>query len=386
MSAHDVRAALRTEVRRCLDEHVDVRPYLVENGGEARIDKALWGTLTGQMGLAGLLVPEADGGSGAAVADLAVVFEELGAALAPVPMFSTAGLVLPVLRAVEKSEPVRDLLAGIASGSTVATLALHEADGRYSPEATSARAERDGTGWVLSGTKSFVTDAAAADVLVVPARVEAGIGLVAVPAADARTRTASGRSSSVRITTMTSLDLLRPLATVEFDRAPAQVLAGPDVALQLGSGLDIALILLAAEQVGGAQRCLDNAVSYAKNRVQFGRPIGSFQAIKHQLVDLLLEVELARSALTHAVRTADEYLQDPSPATAGALAEGASLARALCSETYTHVADEALHIHGGIGFTWEHDSHLYYRRAKAAQLLFGNPDEHRERLAVAAGL
>ncbi|MFC4000181.1 acyl-CoA dehydrogenase family protein [Prauserella oleivorans] len=378
MTAVDVRAELRAEVRRCLDEHVDVRPYLAENrDAGARTDESLWRALSVQMGLAGLIVPEADGGSGASVADLAVVFEELGASLAPVPMFATAGLALPVLRAVVQDErpgPARDLLAGIAAGSTVATLAVHETDGRYAPDATSVRAERDGEGWTITGTKGFVTDASFADVLVVPARVGEGIGVFAVDAADAR------------VTTLTSLDLLRPLATVEFDRAPARLVAEPDVAHRFEAGLDVALVLLAAEQVGGAQRCLDNAVGYAMDRIQFGRPIGSFQAIKHQLVDLLLEVELARSAMTHAVRTADDYLEDPSTDTARALAEGASLARALCSETFSHVADEALHVHGGIGFTWEHDSHLYYRRAKAAQLLFGNPDEHRERLAVAAGL
>jgi len=374
VSAHDVHAALRAEVRRCLDKHVDVRPYLAESGDEARTDWSLWQRLAGEMGLAGLLVPEPDGGSGGTVGHLAVVFEELGATLAPVPMFSTAGLVLPVLRAVGPAGPVRELLAEIASGSTVATLALHETDGRYAPQATSARVAQAGPGWMLTGTKSFVTDAAFADVFVVPVRVDGGIGLAAV------------RAEEARIVTMSSLDLLRPLAKVDFDRAEAFLLAEGDVSRHLESGLDIALVLLAAEQLGGAQRCLDTAVSYAKSRVQFGRPIGSFQAIKHQLVDLLLEVELARSALTHAVQVADDYLQDPSPATARALAEGASLTRALCSETYAHVADGALHIHGGIGFTWEHDCHLYYRRATATRVLFGNPDDHRERLAVAAGL
>lgn len=374
----DIRTELRAEVRRCLDEHVDVRPYLVESRDTtARIDESLWQLLGVQMGLTGLIVPEADGGSGATVADLAVVFEELGGALAPVPMFATAGMALPALLTTiqnERTEPVRELLAGIAAGSTVATLAAHEIDGRYTPDATSVRAERSGEGWALTGAKSFVIDASSADVILVPARTGEGVGLFAVDVTDAR------------ITMMTSLDLLRPLATVEFDHAPARALTEPDIAQRLEAGLDIALVLLAAEQVGGAQRCLDNAVSYAKERIQFGRPIGSFQAIKHQLVDLLLEVELARSAMTHAVQLANDYLLDPSTTTARDLAEGASLARALCSETFFHVADEALHVHGGIGFTWEHDSHLYYRRAKAAELLFGHPDEHRERLATAAGL
>ncbi|NKQ57051.1 acyl-CoA/acyl-ACP dehydrogenase [Amycolatopsis sp. K13G38] len=372
-----IREQLRAEVRRCLSDHVDVRPYFAEGADSGpRTDEALWRLLATQMNLPGLIVPEADGGAGAQLADLAVVFEELGAALAPVPMFATAGFALPLVLAVageRRTDAAGDLLAAIASGTTTVTVALNEPDGGYRPDSTTVRAVRTETGWSLSGSKSFVIDAPAADIILVPAWTSAGIGLFAADRGE------------VAVSPMPSLDLLRPLSTVRFDGAPARLISDED-AVALDAGLDLALVLLAAEQVGGAQRCLDNAVAYAKQRVQFGRPIGSFQAIKHQLVDLLLQVEMARSAMTHAIGVADSYLRDPGAGTARDLAEAASLSRALCSDTFTHVADEALHIHGGIGFTWEHDSHLYYRRAKATELLFGIPDAHRERLAAAAGL
>lgn len=374
----DIRAELRAEVRRCLADHVDLRPYLAEDADSGtRTDEGLWRLLSTQMGLPGLIVPEADGGAGADLADLAVVVEELGASLAPVPLFATAGLALPIALAAmggQRTDAGRELLAGIASRGTRVTVAVNEPDGSYLPAATTVRADRMDAGWVVSGAKTFVLDAPGAEVFLVPARTSTGIGLFAVPA------------EAVAVSPMPSLDLLRPLSAVRFDGARASLVGDEDAAGRIEAGLDLALVLLAAEQVGGAQRCLDNAVAYAKERVQFGRPIGSFQAIKHQLVDLLLQVELARSAMTHATNVADAYLRDPCAETARDLAEGASLARALCSDTYSHVADEALHIHGGIGFTWEHDSHLYYRRAKATELLFGIPDDHRERLAVAAGL
>ena len=377
-SGNDVRAELRAEVRRCLEQRTDLRAFMADSDDDlAGLDETLWQVLATQMGLTGLVVPEADGGAGASVADLAVVFEELGASLAPVPLYSTAGLALPILLSVGRertSDEIRALISAIAAGTTVATVALHEPDGAYQAGRTTARAERTADGWSVSGAKSFVLDAAVSDVVVVPARTEEGVGLFAV------------ETSSVEVVATRSMDLLRPLASVRFDRAAARPLAVHDVRDRIDAGLDLSLVLLAAEQVGGAQRCLDSAVLYAKDRVQFNRPIGSFQAIKHQLVNLLLQVEMARSAMSHAVQAADDYLLDPGPESRRALVEASSLARALCSETFAHVADEALHIHGGIGFTWEHDSHLFYRRAKATELLFGLPAEHRERLSVAAGL
>lgn len=377
----EARDELRFAVRQCLERHADVRAFVPEPGGTgASLDHGLHRRLSEEMGLAGLIVPEQLGGSGAGIAELATAFEELGATLAPVALYATAGLAVPALLTVGGfgADPkAAELLAAIAEGGTVATLAFAETPGRFAPGESTVAATRSGGGWTVSGTKQFVVDGDSADLLLVTANTDAGLGLFAVD------RSAAG----VTVASMRGIDLLRGLAEIRLEDAPAALIGGDaDTAAALATALDLAVVLLAVEQVGGAQRCLDNAVAYAKERVQFDRPIGSFQAIKHLLVDLLLEVELARSAMTHAVAAADEYLLDPGPATAESLAEAASLARSVCSETFMHVADETLHVHGGIGFTWEHDSHLYFRRAKSSELLFGNPYEHRERLAAVAGL
>jgi alkylation response protein AidB-like acyl-CoA dehydrogenase len=184
-----------------------------------------------------------------------------------------------------------------------------------------------------------------------------------------------------------TLDLTRPLAAMTLDKAEAALVGAESGAeIPLRAALDLALVLMAVEQVGGAQRCLDNTVAYVKQRIQFGRPIGSFQAVKHALVDVLLAVEMARSAADTAVAAADAYLAAPGENRADALALAASLAKVTCSEAYSYTAEETLHLHGGIGFTWEHDAHLHYRRARATELFLGTPDSHRDRLAVCAGL
>lgn len=374
----DARDELRAAVRQCLQRHTDLRAYTgdpSEPGGE--IDTELWHRLAGEIGVTGLVVPERCGGSAATLADLAVVFEEVGAALAPVPLLGTVGLALPALLANSGDAVADELMGRLAYGEATAALAISEPGGEYAPSATSVTATRSDAGWVLNGCKDFVVDLAAAGTILVPARAGSGLALFAV----------ERHGSGVTVAGRQTLDLLRGMARLDLRDAAARMVGTESGAQwRLEAALNLGMVLLAAEQVGGAQRCLDNAVSYAKTRVQFDRPIGSFQAIKHQLVDLLLEVELARSAMTHALAMADEYLMDPADATARDLAEAASLSRSLCSQTYSHVADEALHIHGGIGFTWEHDSHLYYRRAKSAELLFGNPDQHRDRLATMAGL
>ncbi|SNR94325.1 Acyl-CoA dehydrogenase [Haloechinothrix alba] len=377
----DTRAELRSAVRQCLDRHADVWRFVADgNDQRHRVDEHLYQRLAGEMGLAGLLVPEWLGGSGAGVGELSAACEELGSSLAPVPVFATAGLAVPALlvgSGFGADDVGAELLTSIADGAMVATLAVAESPGHAVGDVASIRATRSGDAWTVRGEKQFVVDGAVADVVLVPAMTDSGTALFAVD------RTAVG----VQVEPMSGIDLLRGLAKIRLDSAPARLIgadSGAEVALK--TALELSVIVLAAEQVGGAQRCLDNAVAYAKQRVQFDRPIGSFQAVKHLLVDLLLEVELARSAMTHAVGIADEYLRDPSTTTAADLAEAAAVARSMCSETFMHVADEALHVHGGIGFTWEHDCHLYYRRAKFCELLFGNPYEYRERLATAAGL
>lgn len=345
---------LRATVRRCLDRSAGPRPHLAgEPGTGAPHDVELWRVLGAEVGIAGLLVPEHLGGAGGSVADLAVVAEELGRALAPVPFFSTVVLATTALLE-HVDEPVADELLGrIAKADITATLgvgAVTEYEGR------------------LTGRLEHVVDAATADVVL----VRTGERLFAVGA----------RAPGLERATMQGLDLTRPLGPVVLTDTPA-LSVGDKV---FDTGADVALVLMAVEHVGGAQRCLDEAVAYAKQRVQFDRPIGSFQAIKHRLVDALLATEMARSAAAGAVRAADAHLACPDDDTAARLALLASLAKARCAEAYLHVAEETLHVHGGVGFTWEHDAHLHFRRAKSGELLFGTPHQHRERLATQAGL
>lgn len=374
MTHADVRDELREAVRRAVERADGPRPYLVGEPGTAEaFDTKLWRVLATEVGVAGLAVPAELGGAGGTVADVAVVAEELGGGLAPVPFFSTVALATGALL-VHGGDPLaRRLLTSIASGETTVTVAFCGESGSWAPGSAEVRAERVAEGWRLTGRFAFVVDGAAADVLLVAAGTDTGTALFAV----------EGTAGVCRIACQT-LDLTRPLATVALDHATAAIIGEPGA--RLDTALDLALVLLATEQVGGAQRCLDDAITYAKQRVQFDRPIGGFQAVKHAMVDVLLAVELARSAAEVAVAAADAYLAAPDAASAAALAQAASLAKATCSEAYSHAAEETLHVHGGIGFTWEHDAHLHYRRARASELFCGTPASHRDRLARAAGL
>ncbi len=221
----------------------------------------------------------------------------------------------------------------------------------------------------MSGRADFVLDGCGAEIVLAPARCGDATVVVAVEATN----------SCVNRTPMDALDLTRGLASMVFIEAPGTVLA-VDIGLQ--PALDLTLVFVAAEQVGIAQQCHDSAVAWAKERVQFDRPIGQFQAIKHQLADLLMDLELARSSLDVAVLAADEYLDSPESATGRVLSVAASVAKARCGEAAMRVADESLHIFGGIGFTWEHDAHLYFRRAKTLEVLLGTPAQHRRRFST----
>jgi alkylation response protein AidB-like acyl-CoA dehydrogenase len=254
-----------------------------------------------------------------------------------------------------------DLLPGIASGETIATLAFTEDSGRWDIGGVTLAASASGDDWTLNGHKSFVLDGHVADLILVVAKTDAGVSLFSV----------AGDAEGLSRTPLATMDQTRKQARLEFDGTPARLI-GTDGGAEpgLSKTLDLAAVALAAEQVGGAQRCLDMSVEYAKLRMQFGRPIGGFQAIKHMCADMLLEVESARSAAYYAAWTvADD--SDELPLVA-------SLAKAYCSEAYFRAAADNIQIHGGIGFTWEHDAHLYYRRAKSSELMLGTPSEHRE--------
>jgi len=344
----------------------DVREQMETESG---FDDNVWKQMGEQMGLQGLIIPEEHGGQGYGYVELIVVLEEMGRSLLCAPYFSTVVLAANTLLQSGDAEAQAEHLPGIAAGTTIAALALTEENGGWDEASVEMTASGSAGSFTLSGTKSYVIDGHTADLLIVAARTDAGVSLFSVdPGADGVTRTP-----------LATMDQTRKQAKIEFADVPA-TLIGTDGGgwATLETVLDLAAVALAAEQVGGAQMCLEMAVEYAKVRVQFGRPIGSFQAIKHKCADMLLEVESAKSAAYYAGWCAAE-MNDELPSVA-------SLAKAYCSEAYFHAAAENIQIHGGIGFTWEHPAHLYFKRAKSSELLFGDPAYHRELLAQRIGL
>jgi alkylation response protein AidB-like acyl-CoA dehydrogenase len=360
---------LRRAVRRFLDDKspmTEVRRLMETTEG---YDPAVWQQMGAQLGLQGLAIPEEYGGSGFGYVELIVVLEEMGASLLCAPYFSTVALAANALLSTGDESAKKDLLPGIASGDTIATLAFTEDSGRWDLDGITIEARGGGQGWALHGHKMFVLDGHTASLVLVAARTGAGVSIFAV----------EGDASGLTRTSLATMDQTRKQARLEFDGTPARLVG------EEGSGgavltrtLDLAAVALAAEQVGGAQRCLDTSVEYAKTRIQFGRPIGSFQAIKHKCADMLLEVESAKSAAYYAGWAAAEDSEE--------LPVVASLAKSYCSEAYFHAAAENIQIHGGIGFTWEHDAHLYFKRAKSSELLLGDPTYHRELLAQRIGI
>jgi alkylation response protein AidB-like acyl-CoA dehydrogenase len=332
-------------------------------------DPTVWAQMANELGLQSLIIPEEFGGQGFTFVELTVVLEEMGRALLAAPYFSSAVLATTTLLQAGDDAAKAAHLPGIASGETIATLAFTEPNGKWDASGIEATATKSGDGYTITGTKMFVLDGNIANLLLVAAKTDAGISIFSVdPTATGVTRT-----------NLSTMDQTRKQSKIELADAPA-TLIGTDGAgwTTLERVLDLAAVALAAEQVGGAQKVLETAVQYAKDRVQFGRPIGSFQAIKHKCADMLLEVESAKSAAYYAAWCAAE-LNDELPSVA-------SLAKAYCSEAYFHAAAENIQIHGGIGFTWEHPAHLYFKRAKSSELLFGDPTYHRELLAQRIGI
>jgi alkylation response protein AidB-like acyl-CoA dehydrogenase len=360
---------LRKSVRRFLEDkspETEVRRLMETTEG---YDPAVWSQMAQQLGLQGLAIPEEFGGSGYTYVELIVVQEEMGRALLCAPYFSTVGLAANALLVSGDDGAKKEYLPGIASGETIATLALTEETGKWDEAGVTLPATKSGDGWTLTGTKSFVLDGHTAGLILVAARTAAGVSLFAV----------AGDAGGLTRTPLSTMDQTRKQAKLEFSATPAR-LVGTDGGGWpiLSKTLDLAAVALAAEQVGGAQKVLEMSVEYAKVRVQFGRPIGSFQAIKHKCADMLLEVESAKSAAYYAGWAAAEDSDE--------LPVVASLAKAYCSDAYFHSAAENIQIHGGIGFTWEHPAHLYFKRAKTDELYLGDPTYHRELLAQRIGL
>ena len=331
-------------------------------------DPAFWKKLV-DLGWPGLLIPESYGGQGGSFLDMTVIVEEAGKALVPGPFFTSALLAAPLLIEGGSDQQKKDLLPRMAKGEFIGTVAIAEAAGRFDAEGIQLKATKSGNDYILTGEKFFVPDAHVANGMAVAVRTggsgEKGITIVALPT----------NAKGVTITQLKTVDMTRRLCHVKFDNVKTSDTLGME-----GEGwpilrraLDIATAGLAAEMVGTAQRALDMSVEYAKTRVQFGKPIGSFQAVKHKCVDMMVAVENARSLTYYACWTVD---------TKGAEAATAvPMAKAYASDMAKNVTSEAIQVHGGIGFTWEHDMHLFHRRALAGEANFGNAPVHRETVA-----
>ncbi len=355
--------ALRDAIRSLLEREVPPERIGADADLPGRYDPGLWARLAGELGVAGLAAPESLGGAGASLAETAILAEELGRCLASTPFVGTVALAMNLLLAAADEDANARLLPGMCAGTSTAAVAYRGRDG--SPAVLTLRATEADGGWTLSGRASYVADGTSADVLLAVALTAAGPSLFEV-------------SGPVTRTTMPTLDETRDQAEVSCD-ATAAVLIGTAGAAApwLARMIDEAAVLIAADQVGGADRALELAVEYAGLRVQFGRPIGSFQAIKHRCADMVVANDRARSALAHGVWAAME-----SPERLPAAAAMAALA---CSEAYLQASQENVQIHGGIGFTWEHPCHRYFRRARADAVALAGPRWFEQRLLAAIG-
>ncbi len=320
-------------------------------------DPATWHQMASELGLQGLAIPESLGGSGASAIEQALVLEQMGRVLLCAPYLSTVVLAAGVLMASGDQAACERYLPQIADGTMTATFAFLERDGSRNPAAWTTTAEPSGASWTIRGEKAYVLDGAAADLICLAARGPDGnVGIFAV----------SGSAPEVKRTPLATIDQTRRMARLTFAAAPAMLvgtLEGGESTF--GRALDGAVIALAAEQAGGARRALDMAVDYAKIRSQFGRPIGSFQAVKHRCADMLIDVECMTSAAYHGANAAAVDAPD--------LPEVAEVVAAFCGNAYCRVAASNIQVHGGVGFTWEHPAHLYYRRARASMYLLGAP-------------
>ena len=350
----DEQAELAATVRTLLARRSDSGAVRAAVAGPRGHDQSLWTVLCEQVGVAALAIPEEYGGAGFTLFETHLVLEELGAFLTPAPLLGSGVLAAAALLRSGDTALCRELLPGVADGTTVAALAWGAG---WPIAATDDWPAVTADGATLTGTADVVLDGDTADVLLVLARSGAQVSLFRV----------DPEQAAVRCTHSPSMDQTIRLATVELDGARAEVVA-EDVEQWLPALHDVAAVAVTALQVGALQRCLDLTVAYSKERVQFGRPIGSFQALKHRMADMLVDVETSRSASWAAAWSAARHAPD--------LAEKAALAKAWCSEALTRVANETVQLHGGIAITWEHDAHLYLKRAHALSQLFGQPHEH----------
>jgi len=362
------------------------RAFCDEYGSSARVraavetplgyDPAVWEQMVAQMGWAGIAISERFGGAGLGAVELGILQHEQGRRLLPSPFFSTVCLAAPIIMALGTEAQKADLLGRIALGKARVAVALTGPRGAPGCTGVTAELRRCGKRYRLQGESSFVIYGHAYDVLLIAARAPGthgtqGVSVVAV----------ERDSPGVKIEKLTMLDLTRPMATMTFDvDVGAGSLLGEAEAAgrALEDAMRLARVGLACEAVGGAEWTLEMTTAYTRQRVQFGRPIGSFQAIKHRLADMMVLLEAAKSGAWYAACAADEHPEE--------LAEAAAIAKSACADAFYNCAANAIQLHGGIGFTWEHDAHLYFKRARATSTLLGSPAWQREQLARLMGL
>ncbi len=371
----DDQTLFADNVRRFLSDKSNTAAVRAQMATEQGFDPAVWAQITDQLALTGMHLPEEAGGAGFGGVELGIACEEFGRALYCGPFVSSAVLTAYALLMAADPEQKELWLTGIAAGTLRGALAVTEHDTLWQARDINTTATSDDNGhYRLNGSKQMVIDGHTADLLIVVAKHHEQIGFFAV----------EPKTPGMNISLLPSMDPTRKLTRIDFADVPAQRLnhGQPEHLQRL---LDVACIALANEMLGGTQQLFESAVNYTKMRYQFGRSIASFQAIKHRLADLLLELELARSAAYQAAQTLGQcgMLTNLSADLALQLSEHASLAKALLSETYIATAKECIQLHGGIGFTWENDTHLWFKRAKSSEMLFGSPSQHRERMLSA---
>ena len=356
----------RTNLRRFLTDRSSTKEVRRLMETDAGWERDGWRAINAELGLTAVRIPEAYGGHGFGFGEHCIVLEEMGRSLLCAPYFATTVLAAGVILNAGTDADKQALLPGIASGETVATLASCEDNGQWDAAGTTLVATPSGGGYRLNGHKSFVIDGQTADLIVVLARApgssgDAGLSFFTVP----------GNASGLTRSALNAMDPTRKLARLTFDGVEATLLGqAGGAAAPFARTMIEAAVCLSNEMVGGAERLREDALAYAMLRVQFGRQIASFQSMKHKQADMLLEVELAKSAAYFAAAALDDGDDD--------VAMTASLAKACASDTYIQTAVHAVQIHGGIGFTWDNDTHLWFKRAKSSEVLLGDAHHHRE--------
>jgi alkylation response protein AidB-like acyl-CoA dehydrogenase len=355
----ETQQTLKNTVRKFLGAECPPAEVRKQMETETAFDAALWRKIA-EQGWTGIIFPEEYGGFGMGMLEMAVTLEEMGRALLPGPFSSTVLLAGSLLNAAGNENQKQKYLGAISRGEARATVALLEDSASWNPDAVQMKA----SGLTLNGRKLFVPDAAVADFIIVVARLDRELALFVVP------RDAPG----LRIAHLPAMDATRKLYEVTFDSVSGELLAqGGEARKALDHALDVATVGLVAEMTGGMQRLLEITVEYAKTRKQFGRAIGEFQAVQHQCADMLVYTESSRSAAYYAAYAIQEGIPEAILAV--------SVAKTYASDAYREVGNRAIQVHGGMGFTWENDAHLFYRRAKASEVAFGDAAFHRERVA-----